>query len=67
MRSTTLLPNIGPRERRRRLAVGVVSLLMAAFLLAALVLGGAPRGWRLLIAIPVWMGALGVLQHREKT
>lgn len=67
MRSAILQPNIGPRQRRRRLVVGVVALLAAAALLAWLVLSGASRGWRLLIAIPVWLGALGVLQHRDKT
>jgi hypothetical protein len=64
---TNLVPNIGPGGRRRRLAGGVVGLLAAAFLLAALIVFGAPRAWRLLVALPVWAGALGVLQHRGKT
>ena len=61
------IPNIGPRQRRQRLIGGVFALVAAAALLVALLLTGAPLVARLLVAIPLWGGALGVLQAKEKT
>ena len=61
------LANIGPRERRRRMRFGAALLVVGAGL-AALVVGiGAHRLWRLLLFLPFWAGAVGVLQAREKT
>ncbi len=46
---------------------GVV-LLVAGACLAALLVGlQADRLWRLLLFLPFWAGAVGVLQAREKT
>ncbi len=59
--------NIGPRERRKRRLLGVVSLTVAvgaAFLLVAF---DAPRWSRLVVFFPLWMAGLGLLQAREKT
>jgi hypothetical protein len=61
------IPNIGPRERRRRL-VGGVGLSALGAIAAALLLGfGAARGWRIVLFLPLWAGALGLLQVRERT
>jgi hypothetical protein len=60
-------PNIGPRQRRRRLAGGVLALAGAGIVLFALLAVDAPRAARLLVALPVWAGALGVYQARAKT
>jgi hypothetical protein len=61
------IPNIGPRQRRRRL-IGGAGLLALGAIAAALLLGfGAQRAWRILVLLPVWGGALGLLQVREKT
>lgn len=60
-------PNIGPRQRRRRLALGALATLAGATLLVALLATDAPRVARLLVALPFWAGAVGILQHREKT
>ena len=65
--STTCIPNIGPRERQRRLVVGVVMLGIALTLAAVLVLFGAPRVWRLLIVAPAWIAGIGLFQVKEKT
>ncbi|MAF12273.1 hypothetical protein CMK11_17645 [Candidatus Poribacteria bacterium] len=59
--------NIGPRERRRRLTMGVVTLVVGAFLGLAMVLYGLDRWWRLGLSVPFWLGSLGVHQAREKT
>ena len=60
-------PNIGLKQRRWRLLVGALATLAGATLLAALLAAEAPRVARLLVALPFWAGALGILQHREKT
>jgi len=59
--------NIGPRERRRRMRFGAVLLVAGAGLAALLVGIQADRPWRLLLFLPFWAGAVGVLQAREKT
>ena len=61
------IPNIGPRERRRRLIVGAVMFAIAVAVTAGLLLAGAPRAWRLFVLFPAWVGALGVMQVKEKT
>ena len=59
--------NIGPRERRKRRLLGIVSLTAAVGLAFVLVVFGAARWWRLLVFFPLWMAGLGLLQAREKT
>lgn len=59
--------NIGPRGQTRRLRFGVVFLGVAVFLGALLFVVGAARGWRLALFAPLWIGALGVFQARDKT
>ena len=61
------IPNIGPRGQQQRLRLGVIAL-MAAVLLAAVLFGlGAPRGWRLVLFLPIWIAGLGFFQARGKT
>lgn len=59
--------NIGPRGQTRRLRFGVVFLGVAVLLGALLFVVGAARGWRLALFVPLWIGALGVFQARDKT
>jgi hypothetical protein len=61
------IPNIGTRERRQRLAFGVVALVLAAAVLGWLLEAGASRWWRLALAVLVYAGATGVAQWRAKT
>lgn len=61
------IPNIGARQRRYRLVVGLVAAAASVLALGTLLGTGAPRIARLLAALPFWAGALGLLQHREKT
>jgi hypothetical protein len=64
---TVCVPNIGPSERRMRIRFGV-GFLAASFLLAAILLAtSVGRPWRLVVFVPLWIGALGVFQAREKT
>jgi hypothetical protein len=61
------IPNIGPRERRRRLVGGFVFLLITACVGGGLILFNAPRPWRLLVFLPAWASALGFFQASAKT
>ena len=59
--------NIGPRERRKRRLLGIVSLTVAVGVAFVLVAFDAPRWARLVVFFPLWMAGLGLLQAREKT
>ena len=61
------IPNIGPRGRRRRLRMGLMSLGAAVLLAVGIFALGAPRAWRLTLFVPVWIGALGIFQALDKT
>jgi hypothetical protein len=66
-RDGSLVPNIGPRGRRRRLLSGIATLAVGIALAVWAVATGAPRAWRLLLVAPFWSGTLGILQSRAKT
>jgi len=61
------IANIGPKQRRARLRLGLVGLTAAALVAAwPYLLGSDPAGrwW----SLPLVFGGLsGILQHREKT
>ncbi|HTY07169.1 MAG TPA: hypothetical protein VMC86_11660 [Gemmatimonadales bacterium] len=59
--------NIGPRERRRRLAFGLVFGLAGLAGTAALLSHGAPRPYRALLFVPFWVSAIGCFQYLDKT
>ncbi|GAB6878550.1 hypothetical protein JCM17823_08240 [Halorubrum gandharaense] len=57
--------NIGPGEQRKRLALGVLSLLGAVVLVAGILTIGWPT-WTLLFTLfPLYGAAMGFLQYRE--
>jgi hypothetical protein len=58
--------NIGPTQQRRRLVLGVGSLLAAAGYVAAVVALAWPR-WALVFSVvPLYGAAMGALQYRER-
>jgi hypothetical protein len=59
--------NIGPKGRRRRVAMGAVALAAGVAVLVGLFLSGAGRGWRVVLWVPFWAGALGIFQARAHT
>lgn len=59
--------NIGPRERRKRRLLGIVSLTVAVGVAFVLLAFGAPRWARLVVFFPLWLAGLGLLQARDKT
>jgi len=61
------LANISPRERRKRLLGGVISLAISLAILAVLLLVGASRWWRLALLPFFWSSTVGYFQWRDKT
>jgi hypothetical protein len=61
------IPNIGARGAHRRLIGGYVWAVIAAAAFVFLVAQHAPRWTRMLLALPIVLGATGFLQAREKT
>ena len=61
------LGNITAAGVRRRQLGGVIGLVIAVALFAALVIMGAPRIARLFLILPLGMAAIGFFQAREKT
>lgn len=59
--------NIGARERRKRLLVGIVALSVGVVIAVLLVVVRAPLVWRLPLFLPFYVGALGFFQARDKT
>ena len=59
--------NIGPRERRIRNIAGVVGATLSILVASALIEVHAERVWRLVLALPVDVSAIGFLQARAHT
>jgi hypothetical protein len=58
--------NIGPAEIARRRQAGHVGVIAAAGLFVGLLVAGAPRPARLLVALPAAIAASGYLQARMR-
>ena len=65
--SDVCVPNIGPRERQKRLAMGLASLTAGLLLAAAMLWLDVSRIWRLAIFLPALMAGLGVRQATAQT
>ncbi len=61
------IANIGPRQRRLRLQIGVLGLAGGAFGAVAMIVLGVPRLTRFALMIPFTVGLIGFLQYKEKT
>lgn len=59
--------NIGPKESRKRLIMGVVVLAVGIGVAIALIFSDLSRWWRIGLFLPFWMGALGLFQAMGKT
>ncbi len=58
--------NIGPEEVRMRRRSGYAGLAVSAVLAGGLLVSRAPRPARLLVALPLTGGVVGLLQARER-
>lgn len=61
------LANIGPREIRKRLIMGVAMLALGVVMAVIFTHAGVSRGWYAALFLPFWMGALAISQARKKT
>lgn len=61
------IPNINPAERRKRLALGGLSLALGVVTLVALVVAGVSRWWRLPLFLLFVGAASGYFQWRDQT
>jgi hypothetical protein len=59
--------NIGPRERQKRLVFGMTALFLSVVISAIFVIEGVRPVWRLTLFIPLFAGALGFFQARDRT
>jgi hypothetical protein len=59
--------NISTAERRNRLVAGAVQFLFSLAVLAALIVFGVDRWWRLALFPIFWGTAVGFFQWRDKT
>ena len=61
------IANISPRERRRRLIIGIVQFVAAVVILAVLLALGLDRLWRLPLFLLFAAAAIGFFQWHDKT
>ena len=61
------LANIGPKEIRKRLLMGVAMLAVGVVLAIIFTHAGLGRAWYAVLFLPFWMGTLGISQARKKT
>jgi hypothetical protein len=59
--------NIGPKEARKRLLMGVAMLAIGVVLAIIFTYAGVSRGWYSVLFLPFWMGTLPVSEARKKT
>jgi hypothetical protein len=63
----TELGNIGPKETRKRLLMGIVMVVIGVVLAVIAAHAGVRRGWYFCLLLPFWMGTLALSQARKKT
>ena len=63
----TKLANIGPKEARKRLLMGIVMLAMGVVLAVIFAHANVSRGWYAVLFLPFWMGTLPVCEARKGT
>ena len=61
------LANIGPKETRKRLLMGVIMLALGVVLAVIFTHVGVSREWYAILFLPFWMGTLAISQARKKT
>lgn len=65
--SSECVPNIGPYEQRKRLALGIALLAAGVLAATSLVRSGVDLRWRLGLFLPFCGGMLSIFQVREQT
>jgi uncharacterized membrane protein YkgB len=61
------IPNISTSERRKRLIGGIIPFVVALLVLAALLITGTDRWWRVALFPLFWAAGSGFFQWRDRT
>ncbi len=61
------IPNISPRERRKRMRFGIAQLAITSVILLAMLLFGADKLWRLPLFALYSAGTVSIFQAFDKT
>ena len=61
------IANISPRERKKRMHFGIMQFVFGIVILAAMLLFGADKVWRLPLFIVFAAGASSIFQALDKT
>jgi hypothetical protein len=61
------LANIGPKEIRNRLLMGVAMLALGVVVAVIFAHADVSRGWYAALFLPFWIGTLALSQARKKT
>jgi hypothetical protein len=64
---TAQLANIGPKEIRKRLFMGVAMVTMGVVLAVVFAHADVSRGWYAALFLPFWIATLAISQARKKT
>jgi hypothetical protein len=56
------VPNITAAERRQRLTVGVIALVVSVIIFVILVVLNVSVGWRAVLLLPLLIAAMGFFQ-----
>jgi hypothetical protein len=67
MDSSVCIANIGPRERHKRLIFGIAALAVSIVISFLFVFYGVRPVFRLPLFVPLYAGALGFFQARDRT
>ncbi len=59
--------NLRAGGRRQRLLTGIVLTAIAVIGGTAMIATGLPRGFRLVLFVPFYMGVINLLQYRDHT
>jgi hypothetical protein len=63
----TELANIGPKETRKRLLMGVAMFALGVVMAVVFAHADVSRGWYAALFLPFWIGTLALSQARKKT
>jgi fatty acid desaturase len=61
------IANIGKKERRKRLALGIAALAVGVVAAVLIIQSGLSMWWRLALFVPFFVGFLGYFQEMGKT
>jgi hypothetical protein len=67
MDASVCIANIGSRERRKRLTFGIATLVASIVISFLFVFYGVRSVFRLPLFVPLFVGALGFFQARDRT